>query len=50
MTNDTFPSIVEDQNIFQSVFKILIATVDERLAHPPLPTVAIATVAVPTVA
>ena len=50
VTDDTFSSNVEDQIICQSVFEIEIATVDERPAYPPLPTMAIATMALPTVA
>ena len=50
VTDDMFSSIVEDQIIRQSVLEIYIATVGERPAHPPLPTMAFATMALPTVA
>ena len=50
VTDDTFSSIVEDQIICQSVLENYFATVDEWPAHPPLPTLAIATMALPTVA
>ena len=48
--DDAFSSIVEDHIICQSVLEIYIATVDERPAHPPLPAMAIATMALPMVA
>ena len=50
VTDDAFSSIVEDHIICQSVLEIYIATVDERPAHPPLPAMAIAIMALPMVA